>query len=159
MKVIFLDIDGVLNSRDYDRRRNWAESSDIDVTRLPLLKSLVDATGAKIVLSSTWRTHWNADRSKCDADGKYITDTFAEYGLTVYDKTPDLGFSADRADEVKAWLNEAKLSGERVESFVIIDDYGFGWGELADMLVKTDPHKGLGLEREHTEKAIAILNR
>lgn len=52
MKVIFLDIDGVLNSRAYDRKRNWNEKTDIDETRLPFIKEIVDATGAKIVLSS-----------------------------------------------------------------------------------------------------------
>ena len=57
MKVIFLDIDGVLNSRAYDRKRNWNEQSDIDETRLTLVKEIVDATEAKIVLSSTWRQH------------------------------------------------------------------------------------------------------
>lgn len=57
MKVIFLDIDGVLNSRTYDRKRNWNEQTDIDETRLPLIKEIVDATDAKIVLSSTWRQH------------------------------------------------------------------------------------------------------
>lgn len=61
MKIIFLDIDGVLNSRAYDRKRNWNEQTDIDETRLPLIKEIVDATGAKIVLSSTWRQHWNKD--------------------------------------------------------------------------------------------------
>ena len=51
MKIIFLDIDGVLNSRVYDRKRNWNEQTDIDETRLPLIKEIVDATDAKIVLS------------------------------------------------------------------------------------------------------------
>ena len=55
MKVIFLDIDGVLNSGAYDRRRNWNELTDIDESRLPLVKQIVDQTGAVIVLSSTWR--------------------------------------------------------------------------------------------------------
>ena len=59
MKIIFLDIDGVLNSRIYDRKRNRDELTDIDETRLPLVKELVAATGAKIVLSSSWRVHWD----------------------------------------------------------------------------------------------------
>ncbi len=52
MKIIFLDIDGVLNSRTYDRKRNWNEQTDIDESRLPLVKEIVDSTGAEIVLSS-----------------------------------------------------------------------------------------------------------
>ena len=59
MKVIFLDIDGVLNSRAYDRKRNWDELTNIDESRLPLVKNIVDETGARIVLSSTWKTHWD----------------------------------------------------------------------------------------------------
>ncbi|MDE6189696.1 MAG: hypothetical protein K2G37_05375, partial [Clostridia bacterium] len=88
MKIIFLDIDGVLNSRAYDRLRDWNILSDIDETRLPLLKKLVDTTGAKIVLSSTWRAHWNEDPNLCDEDGMYINKTFAKYGLFVYSRTP-----------------------------------------------------------------------
>lgn len=42
MKIIFLDIDGVLNSRAYDRKRNWNEQTDIDETRLPFIKEIVD---------------------------------------------------------------------------------------------------------------------
>lgn len=69
MKVIFLDIDGVLNSRKYDSVRNWNEQTDIDVSRLPLLGEIVAATGAEIVLSSTWRVHWEKEESLCDEDG------------------------------------------------------------------------------------------
>ena len=49
-------------------------------------------------------------------------------------------------------------SGEVVERFVIIDDYGFGWKELAEYFVKTNPNFGLGLEEEHVIKAVGILN-
>ena len=96
MKIIFLDIDGVLNSRVYDRKRNWNEQTDIDETRLPLVKKIVDGTGAKIVLSSTWREHWDKNHEKCDEDGIYINNTFAKFGLEIYDKTPDLELGADR---------------------------------------------------------------
>ena len=51
MKVIFLDIDGVLNSSAYDRKRDWDKLTNIDESRLPLVKRIVDETGAKIVLS------------------------------------------------------------------------------------------------------------
>ena len=55
MKILFLDIDCVLNSREYDCRRNWNDQTNIDETRLPLVKEIVKKTGAEIVLTSTWR--------------------------------------------------------------------------------------------------------
>lgn len=156
MKVIFLDIDGVLNSRSYDRKRNWNEQTDIDESRLPLLKSIVKATGAKIVLSSTWRQHWNRNPERCDADGEYINRTFAKFGLEIFDKTPGLGLYFDRPDEIRAWLNCIE---EDVESFVILDDYRYNWGNLSENFVKTNPNFGLGLEEEHVQKALEILNK
>ncbi len=84
MKVIFLDIDGVLNSIKFDRLRMRDGRSDfIDESRLPLLKQIVDSTGAVIVLSTTWRVHWEKDENLCDNFGKYMVDTFAKYGLTI----------------------------------------------------------------------------
>ena len=155
MKVIFLDIDGVLNSRAYDRKRNWNEKTDIDETRLPFIKEIVDATGAKIVLSSTWRQHWDKDINRCDEDGLYINKTFAKFGLSIFDKTPDLGITALRRDEISKWMKEIK---EVIDSFVIIDDYRYGWGDLSEHFVKTEPNFRLGIEREHVERAVEILN-
>ena len=152
MKILFLDIDGVLNSREYDRKRNWNEQTDIDETRLPLVKEIIDKTGAKIVLIST---HWDRDESLCDEDGMYINRLFSKYGLAIYDKTPDLGLLSKRNDEVKAWL--AEHTGE-VERFVILDDYRFGWDDLSDFYIHTNPNYGLGLEEEHVALAINVLN-
>lgn len=155
IKVIFLDIDGVLNSRAYDRKRDWNGQTDIDETRLPLVKQIVEKSGAKIVLSSTWRQHWDRDPQKCDVDGEYIDRTFAKYGLRVYDKTPDLGICAARREEILRWLAD---TAEKIAAYVIIDDDRFGWEELSDHVVKTDPVFHLGLERETAKRAIAILN-
>ena len=155
MKILFLDIDGVLNSREYDRRRNWNEQTDIDETRLPLVKEIIDKTGAKIVLISTWRNHWDRDESLCDEDGMYINRLFSKYGLAIYDKTQDLGLLSKRKDEVKTWLAEHK---SEIESFVILDDYRFGWDDLSDFYIHTNPNYGLGLEEEHVALAINVLN-
>lgn len=142
MKILFLDIDGVLNSREYDRRRNWNEQTDIDETRLPLVKEIIDKTGAKIVLISTWRNHWDRDESLCDEDGMYINRLFSKYGLVIYDKTPDFGLLSKRKDEVNAWLSKY---ADEVERFVILDDYRFGWDDLSDFYIHTNPNYGLGL--------------
>lgn len=152
---MFLDIDGVLNSRGYDRRRNWDEQTDIDETRLPLVRQIIAETGAQIVLISTWREHWSADKALCDEDGIYLDNTFAKYGLAISDKTPYLGLLAERRQEVSEWL--AAHVGE-VKSFAIVDDNKFGWAELAKFCVFTNPNFGKGLEEEHVPKVVKLLN-
>ena len=49
MKILFLDFDGVLNSQEY-RDVHGSSGAGIDKSRLQLIKSIVDATGAKIVI-------------------------------------------------------------------------------------------------------------
>jgi len=152
MKVIFLDFDGVLNSYPYDCQRT-SEQGNIDETRLPLLKSIVDAIQAKIVLSSSWRKHWNKDKNLCDTIGREIESLFSKYNLTIFDKTPELS-NNDREKEIKLWLNENKA----VSRFVILDDMLLGFGNLQEYLVNTNYRIGRGLEKIHVEKAIKLLN-
>ncbi len=152
MKIIFLDIDGVLNSVKYDITRT-ENDGNIDKSRLPFVKKIIVATGAKIVLSSTWREHWSKNEDGCDEIGKELNKYFAEFGLEIYDKTPSF-LSYDRAGEIKSWLYTNK---NNVESFVIIDDAFGGWGELNQNLVQTSPLIGRGLEEIHVQRAIEIL--
>lgn len=151
-KIVFLDIDGVLNSVRYDRVRT-EEQGNIDETRLPLLKQLIDETHAKIVLSSSWRKHWERDEGLCDDIGAEINRIFAEYQLCISDKTPVLK-SNDRAEEIRTWLSE----NNQVGNFAIFDDIAFGWGEdLQEHLVRTNSRIGYGLEEKHIQMAIRLL--
>ena len=150
MKIIFLDIDGVLNSFAYDRIRKMSEGN-IDESRMVLLKEITDQTEGRVVLTSSWRIHFDKDFEKCDNIGKEIYRTFEKWGITIYDKTP-LGFC--RGDEIKSWLD----CNNDVESFVIIDDMVYGWGELQSRLVLTNARIGRGLEEYHKNLAIQILN-
>ena len=153
MKIIFLDIDGVLNSIAFDRERT-NEQGNIDETRLPLLKQILDETGAFIVLSSSWRKHWDKELGLCDNLGVEINSIFAKYNIAIYDKTPQLQ-SNDRAEEIRLWLSQ----NEMVKNFVILDDIAFGWGmDLQDHLVKTNCRIGRGLEERHVRSAIELFN-
>lgn len=150
MKIIFLDIDGVLNSHRYDKCRSDADGN-IDVTRLPLLKQIVDGANANVVLTSTWRRHIDPKSRVADEVGSVLWELFESHGILLYDRTPFI--DNDRAQEVRSWL----MDHSDVESFVIIDDIKFGWDELDPMVVKTDYLIGRGLEQHHVEKALQIL--
>ena len=99
MKVIFLDIDGVLNSENHakelDRlakegkmsKREVCETWDLpyEGTLLPL-KKIVDETGAKIVLSSCWRIN--------PANITKLNKIFEPYGFQIMDITTTGGVTA-----------------------------------------------------------------
>ncbi|MBO6264160.1 MAG: hypothetical protein J6N93_07865 [Clostridia bacterium] len=155
-KVIFLDLDGVLNSRAYDRIRDLTKQSYIDETRLPLLKRIIDETGAEIVFSSTWRKHWDKDEEKCDEDGKYINDCFAKFGLKISDKTFTIN-NSKKNDDIAYYLET--YFGD-IYNYVILDDDNFDWTEkMRRHFVKTNAMIGRGLNEEHVVKAIEILNK
>ena len=56
MKIIFLDIDGVLNCRN--SKSSCFGIMGVDNIKVEVLKSIVDKSGAKIVLISSWRIGW-----------------------------------------------------------------------------------------------------
>ncbi len=148
MKVLFLDFDGVLNSQDY-RDRYGSMGAGIDKSKMPMLKRLVDSTNAKIVIITSLREYWDKNPEKCDYFGKVINDTFAEYGLEIYDKTP-VSESGMREDDIRDWICE----NSDIENYVAIDD-----GSLfARFLVGHFVQPKDGLEEEHVEKAVEILN-
>ncbi len=62
MKIIFLDIDGVLNcAKTFERTTHGVIG--VDPYRVLILHRILEATGAKIVLSSSWR-HMDDDYLK-----------------------------------------------------------------------------------------------
>ena len=153
MKVIFLDIDGVLNSAAYQAEWGGDPPSNVDETRLPLLRRILEETGAVIVLSTSWRLYWSPDPALCAPEWRETGEVLTRYGIPILDRTPAYnGNNRDR--EIRDWL--AAHAGE-VESFAILDDIPFGWGDLSDRLVRTDMRKGRGLMESHVQKAIALL--
>jgi hypothetical protein len=103
MKVIFLDIDGVLNCDKTPNPRKFPYI--VDRKLLARFKKLVDRTGAKVVLSSTWR---------CDPVGLFAAK---HWGVPFIDVCPDRPRSPRRR-EITSWLADHP----RVTRFVVIDD-------------------------------------
>jgi len=165
MKIIFLDIDGVLNSEYYFNKRliygerpsrsNLKEylMYDIDPDCMSRLKTITEATNANIVLSSTWRIHYFEE----------VKDLLEEYNIKaqLLDKTPRLSFEGSvRGNEIHLFrIKNAQWCGKYWENndYVIIDDDSDMLYSQKDNFVKTD--NKIGLQSKDVIKAIEILNR
>ena len=120
-----------------------------------MLKEIVEATGAKIVLVSAWKIYWNNDGgSRNDSLAAYLDERLAEEDLVIIDKTG--GYMTERGHGIVDWLSE-----HPVESWVVLDDEIFeDYEECGIMphLVKTDFYDG-GLKEKHVNMAINLLNK
>lgn len=165
MRVIFLDIDGVLNSKEFfQNRQPTQELNEIDEEKVKLLQQIVQATNAKIVLTSTWRTYDKTDKTSPSYKAyQYLVDTLAKYDLSIFDCTPWI--NENRPKEITTWLsmwNSFKDVNKHVFGFVSLDDdftakqyakYG-----MQHQLIKTTFYgEHGGLQPEHVQQAIDIL--
>ena len=137
MKVIFLDIDGVLN--DFTSSANIWDDTPTDM-HLRNLKLIVDETGAEIILSSTWRLFMRSRR--------VVEKRLADFGMKLSGCTIEL---YNRAEEIQEWLDRHP----EVDKFVILDDESIS-GKFPKNLVQTT--MAYGLLPTHVRKAIKILN-
>ena len=139
MKVIFLDVDGVLNNANYTKkcyRKNGHKPMSMYCVpfgpyNLKNLAKIVKKTGAKVVLSSTWRIY---------KSHIYVLEArLAEYGLRIYDKTDNINMI--RGVEIKEWLK----SHRDIENYVVIDDEEYNLSNFIDNkhLVIVDSKYGL----------------
>ena len=88
MKVIFLNVDGVLNFEDSDAKAPSGKKG-IAESRVKALKKIVTDTGARIVLIGSWKKDWNFEDSKCTQDGVYLNKKLDRRGLHILDKIKD----------------------------------------------------------------------
>ena len=163
MKVIFLDIDGVLNTNlstsYFQDNRTGIRYLGIDDDKVKRLKRIVDETGAKIVLSTDWRYSFVPGASQqTESSAKYLYSKLQEQNLTVHDKTPIIHWCL-REYEVKNYLEDHP----NISNFVILDDRAFGFrGEedLKEHFIMTNADAaGGGLNERVANLAIDILKR
>ncbi len=163
MKVIFLDVDGVLNSMSYYQNVTDVFEEAVNPANVTELAHVVAATGANIVLISSWRGGWEKNPEECGEDGAILNRALAAENLQIFDKTgaSDFYTREGRSLEVLEWIrNCPSLYQEEVEHIVIIDDNDFYWEKhgLAEYWVETD-FLGPALDRAHADTAIDILSK
>jgi HAD domain in Swiss Army Knife RNA repair proteins len=168
VKVIFLDIDGVLNHCDTRSDVSPTTKEPLPIPIAPecmaRLNRLIAETGAKIVISSSWRLF---------ARWQDLGPALARHGLVgdVIGETPDLvnddvwlenwrtregvPFAFEKLErgwEIREWLAAHPM----VTAFVILDDVS-DMDELKPWLVLTHPNDGL--DDPDVERAKWLLNR
>lgn len=115
MKIIFLDIEGVLNTFDTPK------DSFVDEFRISYLKEIIDATDAKIVLSSSLRGWWNTEdftlRPDAPKDMVEVDEKLKKYDIEIYGITPKYR-GGNRQDEIYLWLE----MHPEAEKFIVFDD-------------------------------------
>jgi hypothetical protein len=145
MKVIFLDIDGVLNSEEF-LKNNQGEA--IDRMNVSILKDIINKTGALIVMSSAWRLWFDDNMMPKEGYSQCLHDILREFDIKIFGKTPDYSteeirtsrtFSHVKAKEIIAWLNE----NQGVEKYVVIDDLDLKNEEINAHLVRTNGQVGI----------------
>jgi hypothetical protein len=164
-KVIFLDIDGVLNTKLWytQMERNTPKDKygyTFDPKAVANLKRIVEETGADLVVSSSWKCMGLSQIEEMWRDrslpGKII-------GITPNSVSDEMLLNADidsielfhiRGEEIKQWLTKY---GKQVSNYAIIDDMDNMLSEQQSRFVHTNPE--VGITEEDAQKTIEILNR
>jgi hypothetical protein len=177
MKVIFLDFDGVVNSQNWYKRRVDEVGMDdvhsqypfyeIDPEAVKRINFIIEKTGAKVVVSSTWR------------HGRSVEDLtkilqFAGFNGEIVDVTPHMGgikgYTVPRGCEIEQWLEQKnfkrinwsiarlreKVEKSEVKNYIILDDD-------SDMLYNQREHFVqtswmTGITQEDADKCVEILD-
>lgn len=148
MKVIFLDIDGVLNNSATTRRTASTLYTFVSNSLIRNLKSIIDKTNAKVVLSSDWR--YDRDDPTLNEDFLELRAELRKWGISFYDFTPVIFNGINRGIEIDTWLKKHS----EVSNFVILDDRD-DMEPNKDHLVQTSYKKGL--TKEKADEAVRVL--
>ena len=137
--IIFLDFDGVLNDLQFFIDRNADESGDRSLAqrhfnpeKVELINKLCDNTGAKVVVSSSWRE--GSDTEEMRSLMTDVGGTFDIIDITPYIKGVPRGWEIDQ------WL---KCNFNNNKNWVIIDDDSDMPGSQLRHFFRTDSNYGI----------------
>ena len=165
MKILFVDIDGVLNTEQFqvERVKKFGRINSQDLYFQPScvkhLKRIIDETGCKIVISSTWRT---SERRMGAIETNFVIHNIDP--SVIIGKTPNFIYTSlfsdgseyvCRGSEIKAWIKNNDKVNFNIDKIVIIDDDS-DMSDLKDRLIQTSWKNGL--TRKLADKAIRMLN-
>lgn len=132
-KLLFLDVDGVLNDINV-----LTQSPPIGNRQMQNLRLLTQETNCEIILSSTWRIF--------QLNKRWLQEAFQKHNITLWiDQTPEIK-SGPRSKEIIAWLLANAAQNAKV---VVLDDdddaniQNHGLFNIIDSFIQTDFKEGL----------------
>lgn len=149
-RIVFLDVDGVLNTSTTVERTKTGEIF-VDETLLNRLVNLCNKTNAKVIISSDWRFGANINADPSDKSNyNELIEKLSSKGISIVEN-PCTEMLRTRGKEIQDCISKL---GDVIESFVILDD----WDDVepfSDNFVHVSA--GVGLTDEDVELAIQIL--
>ena len=138
MKLLFMDIDGVLTSNETISRKEFLYT--FSASCVWALNRILRDNKVKIILTSSWRTVFDAEKQN---------QIFRENGIIQLPggQTNDFGYE-NRSLEIQDYLSKRK-----VENYVILDDMKINGFEGHFVLV----NPSTGLTENDVEKVNRIL--
>lgn len=168
MKVIFLDIDGVLNSDEYAIRWHKEDLGQkghhiwVDEIAVDRLINLIQKTGSYIILSSSWR-RYNLQDTILRLSEYPGLNRILPYLVGI---TPHRRQHGCRGDEIKRlmdewsnWVDLGLISEEyredKIDNYVILDDDNDMLDEQREHFIHVD--WTVGLQDSDVKKCLKIL--
>lgn len=167
--ILFLDVDGVLNTRATKPGADGVRDVELrplnnpqvrftgvlEMAKVRALARAVEACGAKIVVSSSWRVAFTDGAAFAAAVGLAPPIASAP-DLLHRDWRTEKRMSSNRHHEIDWWLR----AHPKVKRYAVLDDHPvWGWGSLPDNPneVRTDPE--CGLTATDLARVVEVLGR
>ena len=149
MKVIFLDFDGVIN--------DYMTINEINKYNVEMLKQIVNETGAKVVVTSSWKYSYQRNNRNMEdfLINNYYAQTLKKNGIDVIDWTPYVRGQAEKNNQREQEILEYLRNHSEVTEYLILDD-DYIIESLKEHEIFLD--LGAGLREKHIIPAIRILN-
>lgn len=186
MKIIFLNIDGVLNGYGLFIGSIQRIADKFNLTKISnklntqfkvkkkyakLLSKIVKKSGAKVVVTSSWRGEWMLSNNLSNWDSvESFKKWMRYYNIEVIDITPKIDTTeCDRSIEICKWLED---HNNEIDSYCIIDsEYHELIYRFHDRFVCTSNmrlkerdygydiiYENTGLKRHHIKEVLNVLN-
>jgi len=166
MDVLFIDIDGVLNTySQLSANEEWKNLErtelNIDENKVKLLSKIVQSAEIKLIMHSGWRFFYDDSMNPIFRESEELSRIFCRNGIIVSGKTPDHSteeirqnrkFSLVKAEEIKIWL----MQHPDCEHYLIIDDLDLHDDDLKQQQIQPDP--AVGLTEYDVDRAIMYFS-